>query len=269
MNLTPDNRLSQIFQEVGVAHQFNFYNKNEPPRTLQHPLEEKPIVYNLLGYLEEDNSVILTHDDWHDYLKSVHKGESMDGELREALRNAHQYCFLGLPYHKWYMQLLLRVLSMHVKEMSYERIALERELAQPQRQFYEEQFDMQFIESNFIEFVDELYLRCEQKNMLRSLEATAAGDKPIAIHNVEDVFKEIGQGDTGRALEMLMGYVEIRKDQDLDLYAQTLLLKGRFAKWQKDSAANRMTQENKNIEFAQINFSLVQLTTEAKKLSTP
>lgn len=49
----------------------------------------------------------------------------MNSDLKDALERAERYIFLGLPYEKWYFQMVLRILSLHSDKLKeVERLAL-------------------------------------------------------------------------------------------------------------------------------------------------
>ncbi|MDZ7868608.1 MAG: hypothetical protein U5L02_05275 [Rheinheimera sp.] len=70
---------------------------------------------------------MLTHEsDFFDYLESVFKANSMNQQPGDELEQMERFIFLGLPYEKWYFQLLLRVLAFHTdKFKDIERFALQ------------------------------------------------------------------------------------------------------------------------------------------------
>ncbi|MEM9919037.1 MAG: SIR2 family protein [Bacteroidota bacterium] len=167
--LTPDNLLSRAFDNSGFDYQSDFYFRNrKAPDFFEKPTKDKPLIYNLLGNIEEPESIILTHSDFFDYLNSVFKGNSMNSELRSELENAEQYIFLGLPYEKWYFQLLLRVLSMHSDKLrDVERLAF-KEFENPNlRELYTGEFNLKFIPTDISSFISQLYEKCETAEILK------------------------------------------------------------------------------------------------------
>lgn len=114
VTLTPDRLLSTVLNRQNVPHQTNFYHYGQAARPLEKPIGDLALFYNLLGWVEEDESLVLTHNDLFSYLESVFSGGRMHFDLKSELLQANNYIFLGLPFGKWYMQLLLRVLNILV-----------------------------------------------------------------------------------------------------------------------------------------------------------
>ncbi len=84
LSLNPDDKLRRAFQ--GYSASFETYIRNEPySKDLEPPNPERPIVFNMLGQLEDRNSLVLTYDDFYDYLKSSFGGNSMSPILISAI----------------------------------------------------------------------------------------------------------------------------------------------------------------------------------------
>jgi hypothetical protein len=157
ITFTPDHLLSHTFRKLGFACHEDFYFKNNPPQSPAVPSTNQPLIYNMLGKFSEYESLVLTHNDLFDYLKSIFAEKSMDLKLKETLFKAEQYIFLGLPFEKWYMQLLLRVLKLHTENLEH----LERLATSPgdgvSKKIYIDQFSIDFIPSDSTDFVKHLY----------------------------------------------------------------------------------------------------------------
>ena len=124
INMTPDKLLGNTFKKMSVASYQDYYNMGKAPNPYSQPNKENPMIYNMLGYIGDNESLVLTHNDLFDYLRSIFVGKSMPIGLKEELYDAVQYIFLGLPFEKWYLQLLLRILELHTQELEHlERIA--------------------------------------------------------------------------------------------------------------------------------------------------
>ena len=90
-SLTPDGLLPRAFDQLHLPYVHDFYYKNHKPKDYIEPRAEKPLLYNMLGYVEEYDSLVLTHNDLFDYLHSIFAGKSMQPELRQQLKQAHSY----------------------------------------------------------------------------------------------------------------------------------------------------------------------------------
>ncbi|MEL7163030.1 MAG: SIR2 family protein, partial [Bacteroidota bacterium] len=149
--------------------QFDHYKKLHAPGTIQQPSKELPLIYNLLGSVADEESLLMTHNDLYDYFKSIFSRKSMPDKLKLALKNREINCFifLGVPFEKWYMQLLLRELEIHRGQEDFIRYAANASLDTEIKSFCTEQFTIQFVENDSVHFVDTLYEHCAGQDMLR------------------------------------------------------------------------------------------------------
>ena len=161
--LTPDNILARTFDTYHFPYYSDFYFRHKKaPERFEVPSPEKPLIYNLLGNIDEPDSLVLTHRDFFSYLDSVFNGNSMNKDILQELENAECYIFLGLPYERWYFQLLLRVLSMHSDRLSeVDRFAFKEIENQELHELYTGEFNIQFIPTEISSFIDVLHNKCK------------------------------------------------------------------------------------------------------------
>lgn len=205
LSITPDNILTRTFDLAGFDYHSDFYFRHrKAPDFFEKPTKEKPLIYNLLGNIEEPESIILTHGDFFDYLNSVFIGSSMNADLRFELENAERYIFLGLPYEKWYFQLLLRILSMHSDKLKeIERLAL-TEFAHPHlRELYTEEFKIEFIPSNLSLFIEQLHAKCEEANILKEKTSNTPTNEASHHISISSIRELIGKNQTEEAINNL------------------------------------------------------------------
>jgi hypothetical protein len=167
-NLTKHNLLGAAFEAENLPFHFDFYFKGHPFKPFIAPSADKPLVYNLLGDLSEKKSLILTHKDLFEYLESIFTGNSMSPELRKMIQDTDTFIFLGLPFEKWYMQLLLRVLY----HISSSLGAIEQYASIPEtkgvNQFFEDEFKIKFLPNDGMSFIDGVFKICKKEGMLKT-----------------------------------------------------------------------------------------------------
>ncbi len=262
VTLTPDRLLSSVMKEKGIAHQCDFYHFGQPARQQEAPVSELPMVYNLLGWVEEDESLVLTHNDLFGYLEAVFQGGKMNVDLKTELMQASNYIFLGLAYDKWYMQLLLRVLSLHVDGAKFERISPKPMLTRRTRSMYEDQFKIQFVDENIEFFVNELYQRCEKENLLRKVDTTPEASLQSESINLDTIVDMIAYARTREALDALRNYLmplRNRVAKYSGFFTDLILLMNRFEELEKKMQRGLAYSQEDLVERAKINFDLLAL----------
>lgn len=167
VSLNPDDLLQRAFEAQGQEYQKDFYYLKQPFQDYVQGTKERPLLYGLLGDLEKRESLVLTHKDLFNYLESIFAGKSMAPELRMHIQQARTFIFLGLPFEKWYMQLLLRVLYYISNRLSgLEQYASAPLNGEPHALFKNE-FNIQFVPDAGPAFIAELYQHCAKEGLLK------------------------------------------------------------------------------------------------------
>ena len=63
ISLTPDTHLIDIFHKCGLDPHFHYFRSEESPDSLPRPERGKPLIYNLVGHIGYDESLVLDYDD--------------------------------------------------------------------------------------------------------------------------------------------------------------------------------------------------------------
>lgn len=266
--LTPDNILARTFDVMGLDYQSDFYFRNRKATDIfELPTKRKPLIYNLLGNIEEPESLVLTHGDFFDYLESVFKSRSMNEELKDELEKMERYIFLGLPYEKWYFQLLLRVLSLHSPKLAeIERLAL-KEFEDPRlHKIYTEEFKIEFFPASTEEFIGELYRRCDAAGLLKPLpepdpaEANLPELAPAAMQEL------VADANTGEAMLHLKVFLKKRKPRSHALANDLVVLRNRYNLLRQRETRGTIDSRDLTVENNQIVERLLELIEKAEEL---
>ncbi|MEO1451656.1 MAG: SIR2 family protein, partial [Bacteroidota bacterium] len=108
LNGSPDLILRD---SIGETASFAYYHKGIPDADVPPFSVKNPLVYNLLGTIEQQESLVLTHDDLFQYLERIFSEGQVPQAILDALFGARCLLFLGVGFDKWYVQLLLRLLK--------------------------------------------------------------------------------------------------------------------------------------------------------------
>ncbi|PIE86303.1 MAG: hypothetical protein CSA05_01310 [Bacteroidia bacterium] len=208
ISLNPDLLLSEAMKKLNIPHEFEFYKKKQKPKEVNSPSMNAPLVYNMFGSIEEEESLILTHDDLFDFLLTTLGSHSLPAKLQKALREADNFIFLGFNFERWYMQLLIRLLNPPEEKYTFIRYALNTQIDSYVKSFYIEQFRIKFIESESTDFIDTLFRMCKNNNILRK-----ATDMPVSRRAKIEQFIE--NDDLPNALAGLKDYFMDTDDEDM------------------------------------------------------
>ncbi len=263
VSLTPDGLLQRAFDAQRQDYRSDFYYRGQPYEPYVDATRERPLLYGMLGSLSQADSLVLTHKDLFAYLESVFAGKSMAPELRKHIQDARTFIFLGLPFEKWYMQLLLRVLY----HISSRLESLEQYASHPQKQMkhtiFEEEFKIKFVPDAGPDFIRELYRRCEEEGLL----------KPVPEESPRHRYRSLLQESQGllRKNHILQGIDKLRlvleahrplSDGQLD----DLTLQERTYNELNHKLINGMAQEADRAALNQAIYRCITLVSDTQKL---
>lgn len=251
----PNLLIRNALDELGMRHDFHFYNKKQNPKDVDKPSKERPLVYNFFGSIEEEDSLILTSDDLFDFLFSVLGSEQrLPRELKNILQNTKTFLFLGFDFHNWYLKLILRLFDLHKDILP---ISNDFDLEKRYQDFYLDNFEMQFIEDKTPDFISDLFDVFEKDASLK--EISTSSEDPI-IDKIRDFIRE---DQTEDALIELEDYLE---DKSEDLLNTVIQQSGMYNRLQRQISKKTISREDADLELNQINDAIISIAEQIKNL---
>lgn len=240
VSLNPDTYLSDTFYTYGLRHRFNYFRRQavdgaadkESFKEVEPPTQDAPLIYNLFGNKNDDESLILDYEDVFQLIASSTNPEGLPDKLRAALSKIRLFIFVGFQFDRWYTQLMLRLLCGPDANAKY---ATNQQAVSPDTQdFLVHQFQIEFLDPGE-HFLDQLYAQCQAANLLRPL-ADPLGDAEVAI------VRFVQNGEIDRALEKLKA---------LDSQAAILLM-ARFSHWRESKEKGTLDSRDLLVEYNKI-----------------
>ena len=253
LTVTPDSLLQQAFDQQGFTYQSGYYKRHKEPQIIKSPGGKNPLLYNVFGSVHSEESIILSHDDLYDYFKSIFAQQSMPEKLKIELQDVKNFIFLGVPFDKWYMHLLLRELEIHNKRYEFTRYAAGQGVTDDLTTFCLDQFHIQFISHNIGGFIQELLQHFPEAD-LRQPDADAADGLARAK-------RLIAWGELEEALETLEELTD-----GTDLQDDLTQIYGRYGKFQRRVMRGILREEEMNVQENKISDDLLSLIAQAEKL---
>lgn len=165
INITPDLAINKVFDAKKFDYLSRVYDKTKT--ALEVPTSEKPIIYHLLGSVNQLDSIILTHQDLFAYLKSLYIDDPLPDSLQNGLRSAENVIFLGFDFSKWYFQLMLHLL--HISDEKENTTTNENShLSAP----YDSLFNVQVANEEMGDFVKTLHAQFKPSELRQPVENT-------------------------------------------------------------------------------------------------
>ena len=166
-----------------VVGRYHFHGRNE--ELLPEPTVMSPVLFHLCGRVEEPGSVVLTELQLLDFLaRLIARDPPLPNDLNAALTHGRLFLFLGFGLRQWYLRILFHVLKVLRRDSRGFAIeALEASAGGDSGQgdsaifFYRDNFKMDLIQGDPLEFVAELHRRyVGSGGPARTAAATSAGD---------------------------------------------------------------------------------------------
>jgi len=258
ISINPDDKLSQAFNQLGRRHKFDFYWKKITGDGYQEiPISKskRPLIYNLLGYIGDRESMILSYDDLFEYFDSVTPSVIPD-EVRLKLKTATNLIFLGFDFEKWYLQLLLRFIYPKKEKRRLMKYALNSIVVEKAKSFAVDQFKIEFIPSEISEFVSELHDACRNKGVLKS------ADEDI-LARIQQLVEE---DELPRAMEQLRLFLKELAIDGQEMNDQLTILKRRLRDVKSREMVGISSEKDILDNIDKINAEFLNLIKEARKL---
>ncbi len=252
-NLTPHQQLEHVFDDLNLRSKTDFYWKNRTATsTNKLPSKDAPLIYNMFGSIEERDSLILTHQDLFDYFHSILGARSMPEELKEVLTEIDNFIFLGVPFDRWYMQVLLRLLSKFNQRGDFLRYASGVEVSQDVASFCNEQFNIHFVSQKVTNFIDELYQEFDSAGTLRPIGEQA--ESPL-----DQLTGLIRKAKIKEAIDGLQQFLEERSRIPDEFHDEFAMLQSRFNRLNRRITSGVIKYQDAEVAMNQITQSLLEL----------
>jgi hypothetical protein len=127
---------------------------------------------------------------------------------------------------------------------------------------YEDQFKIQFVEENIEHFVDELYNRCKESQLLRQTDVTPEPAMPTDTVSLDAIVDLVAYAETKKALEALRNYLtplRAKGPRFGGFHTDVILLMSRFEELDKKTQLGITYAQEDHVERAKINYDLLAL----------
>lgn len=163
----PFDLVHEVFEENRIDHQYAYYSYQQESPPLSTFTKEYPLIYNLFGSVGHKDSMVISLDRLYQFIFGILGVRQLPKLIQDKVQQASHLVFLGFSFDDWYMKLLLRVLKVHEKEISYAHPSTPSGLGRQNRRFFESNFKVTFLDKKIDEFVSGLHGLCDEEDLLR------------------------------------------------------------------------------------------------------
>lgn len=274
LSFTPDYHLREAFKESGIPADFVAYNRQNPLMLSVKPTAKRPLIINLLGELDQRNSLVLTNADYYDFLKSIFEKKYLPEILRNQIADANFILFLGMAFDKWYVQLFTQLVSEldALKKTGAKKIASAAYLDSKTRINIGEQFKLLFSIEQIEPFINALYHACaadaELKSLIRQPATSISRDSlssSVAIAVNPDEWKKwLANGETELLFDTLSSWLGGLGDQGKNFLNTLIVQQNRWANMKNDLNKGITTRHETETTRNNITVSLLHLLDQIK-----
>lgn len=163
----PFDLVHDVFEANQIHHQYGFYSYQQEPTPLEPFSDAYPLIYNLFGSERHKESMVLSLDRLYQFIFGILGVYQLPKLIQDKVQQASHLVFLGFSFDDWHMKLLLRVLKVHEKEISYAHPPGPHGIDRQNRKFFESNFKVTFLDKRIDEFVSGLHGLCAESGFLR------------------------------------------------------------------------------------------------------
>jgi TIR domain/SIR2-like domain len=166
-NVCPDKALNKVYCEKNITFESGFFSKESKPLFNNLPLPSKklPIIYNIFGSIDNDQSIILTHAKLFETIEHLLPEKSLPDNIEIFLKNASSFIFLGFKFDSWYYQLIchkLGLVTVNSKKASLSVPSYEDNVDTVSI-VMGKYFNMNFTQENPAQTIENIIEHCERK----------------------------------------------------------------------------------------------------------
>jgi len=124
------------------------------------------VIYNIYGNIK-NRKYVVSHFDYLSFILEYSENKGFPINIKQNLKKANYLVFIGFEFDKWYNIFLLYILNMIKQET--DKLATHELTAGElvQNLLDKSSLNLFFIEQNNEQFIDDLYNKAKQKNLLR------------------------------------------------------------------------------------------------------
>lgn len=157
VNTNPDNFIERALREQGkqaMSYFYNFRREQELQIDIDKLSIERPLVYNLFGSLDKQESLVLTEEDQVDFIRNVVKEvPRIPTEIMSQFDDRKTYLFFGFNLENWQFRLLLDGLQLKEGNTTWSPQESRFPLSSMTKAFYKERFSFKFIDQDIDQFL--------------------------------------------------------------------------------------------------------------------
>lgn len=212
IQLTPDMSLCKVFEDKDFDFVHHYYLHTRKIEISDAFHSERPLLYNLLGSVKDYESLITSHFDLFNYVRSIYANNNLPEVLKEAFtsQETQNILFLGLDFEKWYFPLLLHMLRLDFDPCIRYAATQGTQVDGMAQILYESNFKISFVSDDIGVFIDNLHQQFDTDQLRKPPQAESVPQVPIKNNIMKFLSKAFNAGDF--EIFCFLNYGEVYKE---------------------------------------------------------
>lgn len=108
INVAPDTALNNLYDKLEIEYEPGYFLKDTRDDRMDNikPSKDKPVIYNIFGTVDVNESLIYTHSRLYQTIDSLLQKNALPNGVQRAINAAASFLFLGFKFDSWYYQLI-------------------------------------------------------------------------------------------------------------------------------------------------------------------
>ena len=172
ISLSPDPFFKNSFEQEYDNRSLEtlIYKKETAMPIKGIPSPQTPVLLNLFGGIEDEDSLVLSFDDLYEFFSTIFSIKLPDRILTE-LRNATDFIFVGFKYNAWYLKLLFRFLKIHEAMNVNHCFSSDSKSNDQLMLFYKDHFRFEYPSISPNVFIEKLFSSLKSSGNLRKIDS--------------------------------------------------------------------------------------------------
>ncbi|WP_309640704.1 toll/interleukin-1 receptor domain-containing protein [Flavobacterium sp.] len=169
INVNPDKAINKIYANKGIPFSEGYFTKDSKTEfntKIPIPSKDMPVIYNIFGSLDVEQSLILTHKRLYQTIEYLLPKKSLPDNIELFLNEtANSFIFLGFKFDSWQYQLLCHKLIINTSDDSKTNISSPNIIENENVSIImNNSFKMKFTSENPMQCIHNIIEYCEEKN---------------------------------------------------------------------------------------------------------
>lgn len=162
INVSPDTALNKLYTKNNYTYRPAYFPDPKSSR-IEEPTIASPIIYNIFGSIEEEQSIIMTHKKLFETIIELMQKDSIPISIRDFMKTANSFIFLGMKFETWYYQLLLSILGFNNESVTI-KVGAPQEADADTVSVMNSCFQIDFSSLNPFSIIENLYKTIKKNN---------------------------------------------------------------------------------------------------------